>query len=154
MPKFRVYYSEIHEGVIDIEATSVEEAKEKYCEAHRNGRLKYDIVTGSIDAVAKLAADGKLYTWKDIVDINGVCYAEEFPISGEKDGDEDDVYYQLDDFYEAVAKKYGVDTDDIETYMMDGIEFDPRVLPWGAEDCGCYIDGVAEWLIGIDKESE
>lgn len=154
MPKFRVYYSEIHEGVIDIEAASVEEAKDKYCEAHRNGQLKYDIVSGSIDAVAKLASDGKLYTWKDIVDINGVCYAEEFPISGEKDGDEDDAYYQLDDFYEAVAKKYGVDVDDIETYMMDGIEFDPRVLPWGAEDCGCYIDGVAEWLIGLDEESD
>lgn len=147
MPKFRVYYSEIHEGVIDIEAASVEEAKDKYCEAHRNGQLKYDIVSGSIDAVVKLASDGKLYTWKDIVDINGVCYAEEFPISGETDGTEDDVYYRLDDFYESVAKKYGVDTDDIETYMMDGIEFDPRVLPWGAEDCGCYIDGVAEWLI-------
>lgn len=154
MPKFRVYYSEIHEGVIDIEAASAEEAKDKYCEAHRSGQLKYDIVSGSIDAVAKLAADGKLYTWKDIVDINGVCYAEEFPISGEKDGDEDDAYYRLDDFYEAVAQKYGVDVDDIETYMMDGIEFDPRVLPWGAEDCGCYIDGVAEWLIGLDEESD
>lgn len=86
------------------------------------------------------------HTWKDIVNINGVCYAEELPISGEKDGDEDDVYYQLDDFYEAVAKKYSVDVDDIKTYMMDDIEFDPRMLPWGAEDCGCYIDGVAEWL--------
>lgn len=154
MPKFRVYYSEIHEGVIDIEAASVEEAKDKYCEAHRNGQLKYDIVSGAIDEVAKLAADGKLYTWKDIVAINGVCYAEEFPISGKKDGDEDDAYYQLDDFYEAVAEKYGVDTDDIETYMMDGIEFDQRVLAWGAEDCGCYIDGTAEWLIGLDEESD
>lgn len=56
------------------------------------------------------------------------------------------MYYQLDDFYEAVAKKYSVDVDDIKTYMMDDIEFDPRMLPWGAEDCGCYIDGVAEWL--------
>ena len=154
MPKFRVYYSEIHEGVIDIEAASVEEAKDKCCEAHRNGQLKYDIVSGAIDEIAKLAADGKLYTWKDIVAINGICYAEEFPISGEKDGDEDDVYYQLDDFYEAVAEKYGVDVDDIETYMMDGIEFDPRVLAWGAEDCGCYIDGTAEWLIGLNKESD
>lgn len=154
MPKFRVYYSEIHEGVIDIEAASAEEAKDKYCEAHRNGQLKYDIVSGAIDEIAKLAADGKLYTWKDIVAINGVCYAEEFPISGEKDGDEDDVYYQLYDFYEAVAEKYGVDVDDIETYMMDGIDFDPRVLPWGAEDCGCYIDGTAEWLIGLGEESD
>lgn len=93
------------------------------------------------------------YTWKDIVCINGVCYAEEFPISGERDNS-DDIYYQLDDFYEAVAEKYGVDVDEIKTYMMDGIEFDPQVLAWGAEDCGCYIDGVAEWLIGLSKESD
>lgn len=97
-------------------------------------------------------SNNKVYTWKDIISINGVCYAEEFPISGITDGDGD--YYQLDDFYEAVAKKYGVDVDDIETYMMDNIEFEPQVLPWGAEACGCYIDGVAEWLIGLDEESD
>lgn len=154
MSKFRVYYSKIYEGVTDIEASSVEEVTDKYCEMSRDGLLKYDIVSGAIDAVAKLAANGKLYTWRDIVSINGVCYAEEFPISGEKDGCESDVYYQLDDFYDAVAKKYGVDVDDIETYVMNDIEFDPRVFPWGAEECGCYIDGKAEWLIGFDEESD
>lgn len=153
MPKYRIHYSEESSGVIDVEANSAEEAKEIYNQALQNGNLVYDTVY-VIDSVERLGADGKLYTWKDIVAINGMCYAEEFPISGEKDGDEDNAYYQLDDFYEAVAEKYGVDVDDIETYMMDGIEFDPRVLPWGAEDCGCYIDDTAEWLIGLDEESD
>lgn len=83
------------------------------------------------------------YTWKDIVRVNGKCYAEEFEISGLMDGDD---AYQIDDFLEAVADKYGVDVDDIETYMMDDIHFDPSELPWGAAECGCYIDGEAEWL--------
>ena len=39
------------------------------------------------------------------------------------------------------AEKYGVDTDDVETYMMDDIDFDARELPFGAESCGCYING-------------
>lgn len=86
------------------------------------------------------------YTWKDIVEINGKYYAEEFPISGEMDGDGDDYCYQIDDFLETVAKKYKVNVDDIKTYMMNNIEFDPTPLPFGAESCGCYIDGVAEWL--------
>lgn len=69
---------------------------------------------------------------------------EEFEISGVMD-DED--VYQIDDFLEAVAQKYGVDVDDVETYMMDDIEFNPEELPYGAEACGCYINGVAEWLL-------
>ena len=83
------------------------------------------------------------YTWKDIVLINGKCYAEEFEISGLMDGDD---VYQIDSFLEAVAEKYGVDVDDVQTYMMNDIHFDPKNLPWGAAECGCYIDGKAEWL--------
>lgn len=82
-----------------------------------------------------------VYTWKDIVKINGVCYAEEFEISGEMDGES----YRIDEFMELVARKYGVDVDDIQTYMMDDIQFDPATMPWSAESCGCYIDGVPEW---------
>ena len=85
----------------------------------------------------------KEYVWKDIVRIKGKDTAEVFPISGIMD---DDTHYQIDDFLEAVADKYDVDTDDIETYMMDAIAFDPATVAFGAEDCGCYIDGVAEWL--------
>lgn len=84
------------------------------------------------------------FTWKDIVKVNGKISAEEFEISGEMD---DVDIYQIDDFFEAVAEKYGVDTGDIETYMMDNIDFNPEELPFGAEDCGCYINGVAEWLL-------
>lgn len=84
------------------------------------------------------------YVWKDIVKVNGEILAEEFEISGEMDGTDT---YIIDDFLKTVAKKHSVDVDDVETYMMDGIVFDPNVLPWGAEDCGCYIDGVAEWLM-------
>lgn len=92
------------------------------------------------------SSDEKLrhkYTWKDIVDINGVCYAEEFEISGEMDGED---AYRIDDFYEAVAAKHNVEVDDILTYMMDNIDFDPKILPWGAAECGCYIDDEPEWL--------
>ena len=31
--------------------------------------------------------------------------------------------------------------------MLDDIEFEPKELPYGAEECGCYINGVAEWLL-------
>ena len=86
----------------------------------------------------------KKYTWKDIVRINDKLYCEEFPISGEMDGPDT---YCIGDFMKAVAEKHNCDTDDIETYMLDNIEFDPSGLPFGAEACGCYIDGVAEWLI-------
>lgn len=85
----------------------------------------------------------KTYTWKDIVEINGKIYAEEFPISGIMD---DKNTYQIDNFIHAVAEKHGVDTDDVKTYMMDNIDFDPATVPFGAEDCGCYINGQAEWL--------
>lgn len=84
------------------------------------------------------------YTWKDVVKVNGKISTEEFEISGVMD-DED--VYQIDDFLEAVAQKYGVDVDDVETYMMDDIEFNPEELPYGTEACGCYINGVAEWLL-------
>lgn len=84
------------------------------------------------------------YAWKDIVKVNGIISAEEFEISGEMDGED---IYQIDDFIESVAEKYGVDTDDVETYMMDDIKFNAKELPFGAEDCGCYINGIAEWLI-------
>jgi len=90
--------------------------------------------------------DGKEYAWKDVVRVNGKDTAEVFPISGEMD---DVDIYKIDDFLEAVAAKYGVDKDDIKTYMMDDIEFDPETVEFGAEDCGCYIDGVAEWHIDL-----
>ena len=57
--------------------------------------------------------------------------------------------YRIDDFMYAVAEKYGCGTDDIKTYMLDDIEFDGKELIFGAEACGCYIDGVAEWLIDV-----
>lgn len=84
------------------------------------------------------------YTWKDVVKVNGKITAEEFEISGVMD---DDDVCQIDDFLKAVAQKYGVDIDDVETYMMDDIDFNPSELPYGAEECGCYINGVAEWLL-------
>lgn len=87
--------------------------------------------------------DSVTYTWKDVVLINGKCYAEEFEISGITD--ENNVY-QIEDFLESVADKYGVDVDDVQTYMMDNIDFDPSELPWGAAECGCYIDGEAEYI--------
>ena len=84
------------------------------------------------------------YTWKDIVKVNGEIHAEEFEISGEMD---DENSYRIDDFIQAVADKYGVDPDDVETYMMGNIDFNPVLVSFGAEECGCYINGVAEWTI-------
>ena len=92
--------------------------------------------------------DNNVYTWKDIVLVNGKTYAEEFKISGKTD---DGNFYQIDDFIDAVAKKYNVNSDDVKTYVMDNIEFDPKELEFGAESCGCYINGVAEWLIGLNN---
>ena len=85
-----------------------------------------------------------IYTWKDIVEINGVHYAEEFEISGIMD---DENTYQIDEFFIAVAEKHQVDVDEIKTYMMDDIDFNAKNLPFGAEDCGCYINGIPEWFI-------
>jgi len=88
----------------------------------------------------------KEYVWKDVVRINGKDTAEVFKISGAMD---DVDVYQIDDFLKYVAEKYGVERDDIKTYMMDNIDFDPEAVEFGAEDCGCYIDSVAEWHIGL-----
>lgn len=88
----------------------------------------------------------KKYIWKDIVLVNGKVTSEEFEISGEM---ADSASYYIDDFLEAVAAKYGVKPDEVKTYMHDGIEFDPASedIKFGEEDCGCYIDSVAEWLL-------
>ena len=86
--------------------------------------------------------DMSTYIWYDIVSVNGKIAAEKFPISGEMD----DEFYQIDDFLEAVAKKYGVGPGEVKTYMMDGIDFDPKELPFGAEACGCYKNGELQFL--------
>ena len=36
--------------------------------------------------------------------------------------------------------------------VKDNISFDPQKMPYGAEDCGCYIDGEPEWCIGLWEE--
>lgn len=95
---------------------------------------------------------GKIkYTWRDLVCVNGQVFAEEFPIDGMEP---DSNIANCDAFFEAVEKKYG--TDDFTTYMFDGEDFAPDYdvskLPYGAESCGLYINGVAEWL--MDKEEE
>lgn len=78
------------------------------------------------------------YTWRDLVCVDGEYSEEEFPITGMMDTPE---HYQIDDFLEAVAIKYEVIVDDVQTYMMD------VVLPegWkGIETLGCYINGEPE----------
>ena len=81
------------------------------------------------------------FIWKDIVEIRGEYHYEEFPISGLMD---DELTYQIDDFLDSVGRKYNVYPGNIKTYMMDGIDFDPKKLSFGAESCGCYINGVPE----------
>lgn len=78
------------------------------------------------------------YTWRDLVYVNGKYHVGKFPITGMMDTPEN---YQIDDFLEAVAMKYEVDVEEIQTYMMDG------VLPDGwkrIETLGCYINGDRE----------
>lgn len=91
----------------------------------------------------------KKYVWKDVVEINGKIYAEEFEISGMCD-DYDCQIYQIDKFLESVAKKYKCEKDDIKTYMMDNIKFNANELklPFSAEDCGLYINDIPEWIMG------
>lgn len=81
------------------------------------------------------------FIWKDIVEIRGEYHYEEFPISGLMD---DELTYQIDDFLDSVGRKYNVYPGNIKTYMMDGIDFGPKKLSFGAESCGCYINGVPE----------
>ena len=86
-----------------------------------------------------------------MVCIGGKVFAEEHPISGKTNGCGCDMYYEIDDFLEAVAKSHDCDVDDITTYMTDGNDFAPVFsvdgLEFGAESCGAYINGCAEWLI-------
>lgn len=91
------------------------------------------------------------YTWKDLVTSKNAVYALEFEISGDIDELEDgNFYYQIDDFLKATAKKIRCNENDIKTYMMDGenftnINYDPQSLPFGAESCGAYINGISEF---------
>lgn len=80
------------------------------------------------------------YTWKDIVKIGEEIYFVKAKISGEMDSPD---IYRIDDFIETVAEKYGVDTDDVHLWTME--HFDIPVAT--VTDCGCYINGVPEWLL-------
>ena len=82
------------------------------------------------------------FVWCDIVSIHGKVFAEKFPISGEMD----DEHYQIDAFLDAVSKKYGIEPENVKTYMMDNIHFAPKELPFGAEACGCYKNGELQYL--------
>lgn len=93
-------------------------------------------------------------TWKDLVRINDKVYAEEFPIENVTDEDDycNDIF-RVEMFLRAVAEKYNCDVDDIKTWFLDGDDFDEgadmpedyvKALPFGAEDCGAYINGEPE----------
>lgn len=94
----------------------------------------------------------KNYTWKDLICVNGQVYAEEFPVDCPNENEP----ANCDNFLEHVRKKYN--TDEFKTYTFDGEEFAPSdydksKLPYGAEACGLYINGVAEWLIEDNKNN-
>ena len=92
--------------------------------------------------------------WKDLVCINGEVFAEEHQIDNDVDIDPDDKQpiFRLDRFFEAVAAKYNCNTDDIRLWTMEGESFaeDANLpddfyqtqVPFGAESCGAYIDGI------------
>lgn len=98
-------------------------------------------------------------TWKDLVRINDKIYAEEFPIENVTDKDKDGCdIYRVDMFMNAVAEKHGCNVNDITTWFMDGDDFDEgadmpkgyiKSFPFGAEDCGPYINGEPEGLFRL-----
>lgn len=77
------------------------------------------------------------FTWKDIVEIRGEYHYEEFPISGLMD---DKDTYQIDEFLDAVGRKYNAYPDLIKTEMMYGLDHvDVEVF-----ELGCFINGISE----------
>ena len=141
MNKYRDYYSAIvkTENGLDIDVLELVN-----CELERQQCGKQPIIGMIASDIINEFKEHK-FTWRDIVEINGKYYAEEFSISGIMENPD---AYILDDFYTAVAEKYNVDLtkNEIKTYMMDNITFNPTELEFGAEDCGCYIDGEPEWI--------
>lgn len=77
------------------------------------------------------------FTWKDIVEIRGELHYEEFPISGLMD---DENTYQIDEFLDAVGRKYNAYPDLIKTEMMDGLDH----IDVESYDLGCFINGIPE----------
>lgn len=141
MNKYRDYYCAIvnTENGLDVDILELVN-----CELERQKDGKQLIVGMVASDIINEFKEHK-FTWRDVVEINGKCYAEEFEISCIMENPD---AYNLDDFYIAVAEKYNVDLtkDEIKTYMMDNIDFNPTELEFGAEDCGCYIDGQPEWF--------
>lgn len=92
------------------------------------------------------------YTWKDLVYIQGQgVFSEEHSISGEHD----DFSYEIDDFIEASALLHRCSEKDIKLWSIDGDDFAPSnvdtsMLPYGAESCGLYVNGIPEWHIEAD----
>lgn len=144
------------------------------CKDHSNFKEKEDSKESDTDILSKLSSDNEIrkakvweailieilqrlpngqktsfksysyedmHIWADIVKVNGKYNAEIFPISGEMD---DESHYRIDDFIDAVANKYGVNADDVQTYVMDNIDFDPSALPFGAEYCGHHLFSIYE----------
>lgn len=95
------------------------------------------------------------YTWKDIVRFtrNGqtMYCCDEFPISGKKS----DNKYIINDFIKAVSEKYNIESQTIETYMMNRFDVSPVIdsLSFSPCDCGCYLNGIAEWEFPIASDN-
>lgn len=77
-----------------------------------------------------------IYFWKDIVLVNGVVTSEVFEI-----GEDYSTSNYIRDFIKAVANKYGVEFDDVKTYWLHGIEFNPQAegVDFPKEQCGMWI---------------
>ena len=104
--------------------------------------------------------------WRDIVRIGENYYAESAAVRLYGDAekfqgifmgcDEDEILsmledadcdsiYDIDGFITAVAAKHGCGADDIALYTSENFGIPEEILatlPWGAESCGGYINGV------------
>ena len=140
MLKYKDYYSAVvnTENGLDIDVLELID-----CELERQLLEKEPITRMTTNDILTEFKKCK-FTWKDIVEIDGKYYAEWFPISGITS---DPDAYEIDDFLQAVAEKHNVEVANIKTYMMDNIDFNAQDFSFGAEECGCYIDGEPEWFI-------
>lgn len=77
------------------------------------------------------------FTWKDLVEVRGEIHEEEFKISGLNSYYED---YWVDEFIDAVARKYNAYPGFIKTETRDGLDR----IDAEAFELGCFINGIPE----------
>lgn len=92
------------------------------------------------------------YTWNDVIVVRGRVYFAGEELSTEAAKEARNYTGAPDEFYNKIAERFDVDTDDIKTFTRDGYEkdgsfyIDERKLcenmNYTVQGCGLYMDGV------------